>query len=151
MPQDNNATPLSDSEKKKEDWMNSKWRPLMGYVYMGICTCDFIIFPVMWSIMHTILHTQGGGSQWQPLTLQGAGLLHLSFGAILGVAAFGRTQEKLAGKAGDNGAGFSTPAPSFTSSPTPSFATAPAFTPAPAPAFGSAKPAGPAFVAQLEL
>jgi len=29
--------------------------------------------------------------------LQGAGLFHLSMGAIIGVAAFGRTQEKLAG------------------------------------------------------
>jgi hypothetical protein len=34
---------------------------------------------------------------WQPITLQGAGLFHLSMGAIIGVAAFGRTQEKLAG------------------------------------------------------
>jgi hypothetical protein len=36
-------------------------------------------------------------SAWQPITLQGAGLFHLSMGAIIGVAAFGRTQEKLAG------------------------------------------------------
>jgi hypothetical protein len=34
---------------------------------------------------------------WQPITLQGAGLFHLSMGAIIGIAAFGRTQEKLAG------------------------------------------------------
>jgi hypothetical protein len=25
---------LSASEQKKEDWMNSKWRPMMGWMYM---------------------------------------------------------------------------------------------------------------------
>jgi hypothetical protein len=36
-------------------------------------------------------------TQWQPLTLQGAGLYHMAMGAVLGLAAFGRTQEKIAG------------------------------------------------------
>jgi hypothetical protein len=36
-------------------------------------------------------------TQWQPLTLQGAGLFHLAMGAVLGIAAYGRTQEKLGG------------------------------------------------------
>jgi hypothetical protein len=35
--------------------------------------------------------------QWQPLTLQGAGLFHLAMGAVLGIAAYGRTKEKMAG------------------------------------------------------
>jgi hypothetical protein len=34
-----------------------------------------------------------------PLTLQGAGLFHIAMGAVLGIAAFGRTQEKVAGVA----------------------------------------------------
>jgi hypothetical protein len=38
-------------------------------------------------------------SQWQPLTLQGAGLYHIAMGAVLGIAAYGRTQEKIAEKA----------------------------------------------------
>jgi len=38
----------SESEKKKEDWMNSKWRPMMGWMYMMVCMCDFILFPVLW-------------------------------------------------------------------------------------------------------
>ena len=38
-------------------------------------------------------------TQWQPLTLQGGGLVHVAFGAIIGVTAFGRTKEKLAGAA----------------------------------------------------
>jgi len=26
----------SESEKKKEDWMNSKWRPMMGWIHVGL-------------------------------------------------------------------------------------------------------------------
>ena len=86
----------SASEQKKEDWMNSKWRPMMGWMYMAVCMCDFILFPVLWSALHAVLHT-ANMSQWQPLTLQGAGLFHIAMGAVLGIAAFGRTQEKLGG------------------------------------------------------
>ena len=126
---------------KKEDWMNAKWRPMMGWMYMLVCTCDFVIFPVLWSIMHALLHT-GNVQQWNPLTLQGAGLFHMAMGAIIGVAAFGRTQEKLAG-ANNGGApttGFSSPAPSFGSTPVATPTPAPvqsSFSPAPAPSFGS--------------
>jgi len=87
---------LSESEKKKEDWMNAKWRPMMGWIYMLTCVTDFILFPVLWSILQAAMHQPV--TAWQPITLQGAGLFHLSMGAIIGVAAFGRTQEKLAGK-----------------------------------------------------
>ena len=86
----------SDSEKKKEDWMNSKWRPAMGWLYMLVCFCDFVAFPVLWSIFHAIMHSTTS-TQWQPLTLQGAGLFHLAMGAVLGLAAWGRTQEKMNG------------------------------------------------------
>ena len=87
---------MSESEKKKEDWMNSKWRPAMGWLYMLVCFCDFVVFPVLWSVLHAILHTTNM-AQWNPLTLQGAGLFHLAMGAVLGLAAYGRTQEKIAG------------------------------------------------------
>lgn len=143
---------------KKEDWMNAKWRPMMGWMYMLVCTMDFVVFPVLWGILQTV----GGGrveTQWMPITLQGAGLFHMAMGAIIGVAAFGRTQEKLAG-ASQVGTTVSASAPSFTPAPAPSFgsvplgsnsvSTAPAFTPAPPPAFG-AKPSGPARAEQPEL
>lgn len=80
------------------DWINKKWRPAMGWVYMATCTADFVLFPVLWSILQTL---QGGQvtSQWQPLTLQGAGLYHIAMGAVLGIAAYGRTKEKVAGSA----------------------------------------------------
>ena len=98
----------SESEKKKEDWMNAKWRPMMGWVYMLTCVTDFILFPVLWSILQAALKQPV--TAWQPITLQGAGLFHLSMGAIIGVAAFGRTQEKLAG-ANNGGISTATAAP----------------------------------------
>ena len=120
------------SESKKEDWMNSKWRPMMGWMYMLVCTMDMVIFPILWSLLQTFTHTQI--TQWNPLTLQGAGLFHIAMGAVLGIAAFGRTQEKLGG-ANNGGAqvpstGF-TPGITTTSAPMPVAAPSTSFTPAP--------------------
>ena len=136
----------SESAKKNEDWMNSKWRPAMGWMYMMVCVADFVFFPVLWSLVQVI----AGGevkSQWSPITLQGAGLFHMAMGAILGIAAYGRTQEKLNG-ANNGGIAPPAPAPSFgapvahtpafgaPATPTPAFG-APAVKPAPVPAFGA--------------
>ena len=136
---------MSNSEQKKEDWMNAKWRPMMGWMYMLVCTMDFVVFPVLWSLVQAWAHGNVQ-TQWQPVTLQGAGLFHMAMGAVIGVAAFGRTQEKLAGvnngglpDAAHTPAGFGT---SNTFAPTPA-ANAPAFSNPPTPIFG-AKPAGPA-------
>jgi hypothetical protein len=87
---------MSD-ENKNEDWMQKKWRPAMGWMYMIICTLDMAIFPVLWSLLQVFTHQTV--TQWSPLTLQGAGLFHLAMGAVLGIAAWGRTQEKVAGAA----------------------------------------------------
>jgi hypothetical protein len=106
---------MSESEKKKEDWMNSKWRPMMGWMYMVVCTADFVIFPVLWSLIQAI-HGGQVATQWSPITLQGAGLFHMAMGAILGIAAYGRTQEKLGG-ANNGGAAVPTP---VVGAPTPS-------------------------------
>ena len=147
----------SVSEQKKEDWMNSKWRPMMGWMYMLVCMFDMILFPILWSLLQTFTHTQI--TQWNPLTLQGAGLFHIAMGAVLGIAAFGRTQEKLNG-ANNGGAqptgglgspapvtgGFGSPAPSVATAPTSSFgggfgstspATAPSTSFATAPSWGT--------------
>jgi hypothetical protein len=82
--------------KAKEDWMVNKWRPAMGWMYMIVCMFDFVVFPILWSLLQAYDHGQVT-SQWQPLTLQGAGLFHMAMGAVIGVAAYGRTQEKIAG------------------------------------------------------
>jgi hypothetical protein len=121
----------SESEKKKEDWMNSKWRPMMGWMYMLVCTMDMVVFPILWSLLQSLNHGQVT-SQWNPLTLQGAGLFHIAMGAVLGIAAFGRTQEKLNG-ANNGGApapitpstGFGTPAPGTSFTPAPGWGTTP--------------------------
>lgn len=79
-----------------EDWINKKWRPVMGWMYMVVCICDFTLFPILWSLLQALSHGQVT-SQWQPVTLQGAGLFHVAMGAVLGIAAYGRTKEKVAG------------------------------------------------------
>jgi hypothetical protein len=79
------------------DWINKKWRPVMGWVYMLTCTMDFVVFPILWSLLQAL--SKGSVTmQWQPLTLQGAGLYHIAMGAVLGIAAYGRTKEKIEGK-----------------------------------------------------
>ena len=85
-------------DKDATDWINKKMRPMMGWIYMLTCTCDFVIFPVLWSVLQAMSHGSVT-SQWQPLTLQGAGLYHIAMGAVLGIAAYGRTKEKVAGVA----------------------------------------------------
>ena len=96
MPTEQEYADLSASDKKKEDWMNSKWRPMMGWMYMIVCMFDFTLAPILWSLTQAFFHG-GIATQWQPLTLQGAGLFHIAMGAVLGIAAYGRTQEKLSG------------------------------------------------------
>ena len=164
--------------EKKDDsnWMQTLWRPAMGWMYMLICLLDMAVFPVLWSLLQAMMHVPI--TQWNPLTLQGAGLFHIAMGAVLGISAFGRTQEKLAGTAANptatstittqntnmsgvpagmgnmntggfgnmNTGGFGSQQPAF--GQTPSFGTpTPAFG-TPTPAFGTAAPT-PAFGAPL--
>ena len=133
----------SDSEQKKEDWMNSKWRPMMGWMYMVVCFFDMVIFPILWSLIQTVQHQTL--VQWNPLTLQGAGLFHIAMGAVLGIAAMGRTQEKIAGSANNAPttttptAAFPSAMPAAPSAPAPAPSAFPAPTPVAAPSsFGSA-------------
>lgn len=105
-----NAEVLVKHTKESEDWINKKWRPAMGWMYMTVCITDFVIFPILWSVLQAI----GAGqvtSQWQPVTLMGAGLFHISMGAVLGIAAYGRTKEKIEG-ASNNDTSVGATAPS---------------------------------------
>lgn len=78
-----------------ESWFKKYWRPAMGWMYLVICSFDFVIFPILWSILQA---TDNGkiSQQWSPITLNGAGLFHISMGAILAVTAHGRSKEKIA-------------------------------------------------------
>jgi hypothetical protein len=129
---------MSDSEKKKEDWMNSKWRPMMGWMYMVTCITDFVVFPILWSLLQTLAHVPI--TQWNPLTLQGAGLFHIAMGAVLGIAALGRTQEKLAGANNGGAALPGAPTPSAVPSMNP-------IAPRPAPVATAPVPVAPVPVA----
>ena len=75
-----------------EDWINRKWRPALAVQYIIVCIFDFVIAPSATFIFY--YYTQGTYAQWQPITLSATGLYHLSMGAILGVAAWQRGEEK---------------------------------------------------------
>jgi len=81
---------------KGEHWLNRKWRPMMAVMYFVVCICDFIIFPILWSILQAEHHGGSIVTSWTPITLQGGGLFHVAMGAILGVTAWTRGQEKIA-------------------------------------------------------
>jgi hypothetical protein len=91
------------AEKKSEDWMTSKWRPLMAITYMATIWFDFILGPILFNLLQYWNPGQAVG-MWVPLTLQGGGLYHISMGAILGIAAWTRGKEKVASiENGDSG------------------------------------------------
>jgi len=161
-----------EPELSRGEWMQKYWRPCAAFMYMICCLCDFAVFPIMFTVVQFWEEQASNDAfrQWVPITLQGGGLFHVSMCAVLGVSAYGRTQEKLAGQAQglpstDLGATNATPIPqqptpsvsapvgnTSNSSPSPAFG-APGFGSAPsatsspaASSFGSA-PAAPAFAA----
>jgi hypothetical protein len=73
----------------QEDFMSSKWRPAMGWAYVLICLFDFMAAPVLLNVL------QNQANMWQPVTLQGGGLFHVSMGAILGITSWTRGTEKI--------------------------------------------------------
>jgi hypothetical protein len=104
--------------ENKEDWMQKKWRPMMAIMYMSVCAFDFIVFPILWAVVQfwEVMPENDAFRQWEPLTLQGAGLFHMAMGAVLGVTAWSRGQEKLAGINNQSGNQPALPAPQPTQS-----------------------------------
>lgn len=84
---------------QEESWIKSYWRPGMGWLYMLICFTDFVFFPLLAMFIPVILKSGGVTDAtyvpWTSLTLAHGGLIHLAFGAILGVTAWTRGMEKL--------------------------------------------------------
>jgi len=115
---DINGTGNGGPEKQLEHGFKRFWRPIAAYVYLTICIFDFLAMPLYVSIANRqvdfdvfeelrkfedvtvqtaiIDKLDVGKDAWTPLTLEGGGLFHLSFGAIIGVAAFTRGKEKVA-------------------------------------------------------
>ena len=105
-------------DKNLEHGFKKFWRPIAAYVYLSICVFDFLGMPIYVSIANRQVNFEVfeeirkfedvtvqtaiidkldvGKDAWVPLTLQGGGLFHISFGAIIGVAAFTRGKEKVA-------------------------------------------------------
>jgi len=134
-----------EPELSKGEWMQKYWRPCAAFMYMICCLTDFAIFPIMFTVVQFWEEQAANDAfrQWVPITLQGGGLFHVSMCAVLGVSAYGRTQEKLAGQ---SAAPAGLPSPdlgatngqsSITQQPAPSFS-------APAGNFGSSN-SGAAF------
>lgn len=136
------AKEVKEVKKKDEDWMTKKWRPMMAMMYMTCCLCDFALFPIMFTIVQfwEVQAANDAFRQWVPITLQGGGLFHVAMGAVLGVSAYGRTQEKVAGAANVStglptsgvatptlSSSIPTPAPTSFGAPSPSFSSAPSF------------------------
>lgn len=90
------VTKKKDHLHNAEHWMQVYWRPLMAIQYMITCLCDFVIFPVLWSILQAKDHG-AVATQWVPITLGSGGFYHMAMGAIIGITAWGRTQEKMTG------------------------------------------------------
>ncbi len=149
-------------KKAEEDWMTKKWRPMMAMMYMTVCIMDFAIFPIMFTIVQfweTAIQNDAF-RQWVPITLQGGGLFHVAMGAVLGVSAYGRTQEKVAGASnvstGVSIGGYNNSTPSFGSPQAQSFGSSQSFnttetvtefsmSPAPTSAPGGRRPVTPNF------
>ncbi len=94
----------------------ASWRHVAAYVYLVICIVDFMLMPLIYEVRNprpsdaeVISHVLRVDPQsqvaalqilksertWSPLTAVGGGVFHLSFGAILGAAAFTRGGEKI--------------------------------------------------------
>ena len=76
---------------RNEHWIKAYWRPAMGWTYMAINIFDFILAPAFVLYLH-MLGVED--AFWKSITLENGGLIHVAFGAILGISAWGRSKEK---------------------------------------------------------
>ena len=85
-------------ERNNENWFKSYWRPTAGWLYMFICFMDFIVFPALQMAMWTFLAHAPTDKfvPWTSLTLTNGGIFHVAMGAVLGIAAYTRSAEKVA-------------------------------------------------------
>lgn len=95
-----------DPLENGESWLNKTWRPAAAVVYLIICLFDFVIAPAFMGFKSANISVMAQSlkgldpavaiaiiqnrTPWVPLTMQGSGLFHVAFGAILGVAAWTR-------------------------------------------------------------
>lgn len=90
--------------KENNKWYQNVWLPFAAGTYIIICIFDFMVMPVYVAAHNSkiearvfdelqgkdvatfataIAQTAQATKQWNPLTLMGAGMFHLAFGALL--------------------------------------------------------------------
>ena len=81
----------------KEHWFYKNWRPYLAWQYGVICLFDFVLLPIIyfWLQQFEVLPQNDAYREWKSLTLQGGGVFHMAHMAIVGVSAYGRSQEKV--------------------------------------------------------
>lgn len=98
-----------------ESWYKQIWQPAAFFIYLLICVFDFFLMPAIYEarkpkiedMINLTLKYQEPSSQvqalttlirnqnsWTPITLEGGGLFHMAFGAILTGAAITRGMER---------------------------------------------------------
>jgi hypothetical protein len=82
---------------KNEHWFFKSWRPYLAWQYGFICLCDFVLLPCLyfWVQQFETQAVNDAYREWKPLTTQNGGLFHMAHMAIVGVSAYGRSQEKI--------------------------------------------------------
>jgi hypothetical protein len=94
-------------------WMqrDQGWKSMLALVYAMICIFDFVVVPIWIGASHTRLDLalirdstiplqiqleliRVVYQQHQPFTLQGGGLFHLAFGALLTGSALSKSKDK---------------------------------------------------------
>lgn len=86
-----NTTEIESQKYNPKFNLFLQWREWAAYIFLSICTYDFIIAPLFNQIMVAFFKLQY--VPWQPLTLQSGGIFFMSFGVILGVSAWGKSTE----------------------------------------------------------
>jgi hypothetical protein len=85
----------AEKYKSVDGYLKELWRPLMAWNYAIIVLFDFMLGPILLGIYSVATHQPY--IQWQPLTIQGGGMFHIAMGAVIGVSAWSRGQEKISG------------------------------------------------------
>ena len=98
MTEEGKVSPTFSPQGKKptlmyEDKFRSRWRPAIGWVYIVIIFFDFVAAPSLLMWISVITETEP--VLWNSLTLSNGGIFHAAIGAILGVTAWTRGQEKV--------------------------------------------------------
>lgn len=84
-----NITTTDSNPLLQEKWYKEGFLPALGFLYIAVCSFDFIVGPALSMFIMPILGKPF--IAWIPLTLQNGGIIHLAFGAILGIYAYKKT------------------------------------------------------------